>query len=150
MSTGELGTWLAIMVGSTGALGTYLGGFLTQRYAGNNESRQIRIIALATLLMIPSAILCLLSADKHTALVFAGFSNLLFFLHFGPSFSLIAGLARPGMRAMAAAMAIFTINIVSGFGPQLAGLLSDSLSSTYADDSLRYAIIIIFVGLLPA
>jgi MFS family permease len=150
MATGELGTWLAMMVGVTGALGTYSGGYLTQRFAGDDETRQIRIIALLTLFMIPAAICSLLTADKHTGLMFAGLANLFFFMHFGPSFSLIAGLARPSMRAMAAAMAIFTINIISGFGPQLVGLISDLLNPSLGVDSLSTAMIIIFIILLPA
>ena len=47
------------------------------------------------------------------------------------------------MRALASAILLFILNIIGlGFGPFLVGVLSDVLSPSYGEESLRYAIII--------
>ena len=55
-------------------------------------------------------------------------------------------LVRPAMRAIASAILLFIINIIGlGLGPQGVGIVSDLLAPTFADESLRYALLIIAV-----
>src|SRR5580700_8762324 len=50
LTTGILGTWLALVYGVGNVVGTHLGGELCSRYATRNESRQLKIMAVATAL----------------------------------------------------------------------------------------------------
>lgn len=151
MNTAELGAWLSVMSGLAGALGIYLGGYLTERFAANNELLQMKIIVVSLLLMAVFGVMAFLGGDKHFALVSVGGANMLYYLHYGPAYSLILGLAKPGMRAMTSAIILFVVNLVGyGLGPQAAGLLSDILAPFFGDDALRVSILLMFTFVLPA
>ena len=148
MTTGELGTWLALTHGVGGLIGIYLAGLLTGRYGEGNEHRQTRVIAIATVMVMPSALIIFLSTDKYLALwmqlpiaLFA-----LFFL--GPLFGLVQSLASLRMRATASALVLLIVNLIGhGFGPQLVGLVSDLLSPLFYREALRYSLVLF--SLLP-
>jgi MFS family permease len=54
------------------------------------------------------------------------------------------GIARPRMRAMAAAIVLFIMNVGGlGAGPWILGMLSDFLGPRYGDQSIRVALLII-------
>ena len=64
-------------------------------------------------------------------------------LWFGPAFGPVQNLAPQRMRALASAILLFILNIIGlGFGPFLVGVLSDILSGSFGQESLRYAIIV--------
>jgi hypothetical protein len=53
------------------------------------------------------------------------------------------------MRATAAAVLLFVINIVGlAIGPAATGALSDLLAPRFGDDSLRYSLLVISMALL--
>ena len=61
-----------------------------------------------------------------------------------PSFAITQSLATPKMRATAAAILLFVINIIGlALGPAMTGALSDALEPTYGDDALGYALMIV-------
>ena len=69
----------------------------------------------------------------------------------GPIFSVVQSLSPPAMRATAAAVLLFVINILGlGLGPSAVGVLSDVLKDDYGDDSLRYALLIVSTAYLWA
>lgn len=143
MTTGELGTWLALMGGLAGAIGIYAGGAASQIFAGDNMSHQIRLIMWATCLMILPGVATFTLADKYFALFSLGLLNLLYFVHYGPAFSAILSLAPSNMRAMASALTLLIINLLgAGLGPQIIGLISDGLQDSYGQDALRVALMI--------
>jgi MFS family permease len=62
--------------------------------------------------------------------------------YLAPTFALIQGLVGVRMRALASSITLFVINIIGlGFGPQLVGILSDSLSAAYGQESLRMSLL---------
>jgi len=63
---------------------------------------------------------------------------------------MIQGLAGLRRRAMAAAFYLFLANLVSmGVGPSIVGMVSDYFNPRYANESLRYALlVIVFVTFL--
>ena len=86
-------------------------------------------------------------ANATSAVLFFTPSLIVGSLYIAPTFSMIQGLARLNMRAMASAILFFVLNLVGlGLGPYLIGLLSDVLKAAYGDNSLRYAML----GVLPA
>ena len=59
------------------------------------------------------------------------------------TFSQTQGISELRMRAVAAGILLFIINIIGlGLGPQAVGLISDLLSEQYGQESLRYALLI--------
>ena len=59
------------------------------------------------------------------------------------TFSQTQGISELRMRALAAGILLFIMNIIGlGLGPQLVGLISDLLKDTYGTESLRYALLI--------
>lgn len=145
MNTGELGVWLAMMSGLCGAIGIFLGGYLSQRFAGKNESLQLKIILLGTLLMILPGIASLIAVNKYIALSSVGMLSALYFLHYGPCYALILSLAPSHMRAMASAITLLVVNLIGlGLGPQVVGLISDLLAPSFGDQALRVSLISIF------
>ena len=59
------------------------------------------------------------------------------------TFSQTQGISALRMRAVAAGILLFVINIIGlGLGPQLVGILSDVLNPDFGDESLRYALLI--------
>jgi hypothetical protein len=68
------------------------------------------------------------------------------------TFSQAQGLVPLRMRAVAAAVLLFILNIIGlGAGPQMVGVVSDLLAPTYGDESLRYALLALsFVNIWAA
>jgi MFS family permease len=62
----------------------------------------------------------------------------------GPTFAVTQFLATPKMRATAAAVLLFMINIIGlALGPWATGWISDRLAPGFGADSLRYALLIV-------
>ena len=66
--------------------------------------------------------------------------------YLAPSAALVQQLVKVRMRALAAAISMFLINIIGmGLGPQGVGLASDLLRPGFGADSLRYALAVFLV-----
>jgi len=65
----ELGTWLAVIGVTTGVLGTFLGGAISDRLARGDVRWYMRLPALASLLGIPFTLLFYLWPDARAALL---------------------------------------------------------------------------------
>lgn len=142
MSTGELGTWMAINWGAGNAIGTFAGGYLTRRGAVAAERRQLEIMALIACVFVPIYAVVLLAPDAHVAMVFMFIGALVNALATAPSFALIQTLVPDQMRATAVATIFLFANLIGlGLGPLLVGLISDSLSRVYGANSLRIALL---------
>lgn len=142
LSTGEIGTWLAVIGFTGGVLGTYLGGFVSDRVAHRDVRWYMWLPALSTLIFVPFAFFLYLWPTPHVALALAFPGTLLGSMYLGPTFAMTQTLVRPEMRALASAILLFIINLVGlGFGPQGVGVLSDLLHSTFGVESLRYALL---------
>jgi len=60
----------------------------------------------------------------------------------GPVAALLQNLAGPERRAVAAAIYLFLVNLVSmGLGPVAVGYLSDTFAAQLGPDALRYALL---------
>lgn len=147
MTTGALGTWLALNWGLGNALGTLAGGYLTNRHTVNAEHRQLRIMMLIAVAYVPVSlgVLCTPNTPTALGLLFVGaFINA---LASAPGFSLIQSLVPENMRATAVATIFLVSNLVGlGFGPVIVGWLSDRLASGYGVEALRYALLVCAPG----
>jgi MFS family permease len=142
MDPGELGTWFGIIAFTAGSLGTFLGGFLADRLAKRDQRWYMWLPALATATFIPFAFLLYLSPNPYAGLILYFPGSILGGMYLGPTFAMTQSLVPANMRATAAAILLFVINIIGlGLGPQGVGILSDLLSSQFGHESLRYALL---------
>lgn len=145
--TGELGTWLAAIGITTGALGTFLGGYLGDRMASRDARWYMWLPALATVAYLPFGFAMYLVGNGTTAMLLYAPAVVLGGMYLGPTFAMTQSLVRPEMRALASAILLFILNLIGlGIGPWLVGALSDMLEPRHATESLRYALLIIVVA----
>jgi MFS transporter, Spinster family, sphingosine-1-phosphate transporter len=147
LSTGAVGTWLAVIVGLGGMLGSYLGGELATRYAPQNERVQLGVMAFA---IAGSGILSSIAYIAPTQYVAFGLMAA-FFIGLtsvnGPLFATIQTLVPERMRAVAFALVYLFANLIGmGLGPLAAGALSDALRPWAGEESLRYALLLLGPG----
>jgi MFS family permease len=146
LSIGEIGTWLAAIGFTGGVLGTYLGGYLSDRIADRDVRWYMWLPALSTALYVPFVFLLYLWPTPYGALALALPGSLLGSMYLGPTFAMTQTLVRPEMRAVASAILLFIINLIGlGFGPQGVGFLSDLLAPSFGVESLRYALLTVVV-----
>jgi sugar phosphate permease len=148
MTSGEVGTWFAIVFGVSGLLGTHWGGVWASRYAAGDERLQLR--AMAVINVAFNGILwsgIYLTHDYRIALALTALGACGGALIFGPLFATIQTLVPAGMRAMSIALVLLCANLIGmGFGPVAVGVLSDALHPLLGEESLRYALLALCPG----
>ncbi|MEH6581276.1 MAG: MFS transporter [Halioglobus sp.] len=143
LGLGEIGTWLAVS-GVIGAVGTFLGGYLTDRLVVRDARWYIWVPALSTLFTIPIYLLIYNLANPHLALTLQFVAALGMSMFLAPNLALTHSLVNLRMRAMSSAVLLFIINIIGlGLGPLATGMISDYLAPEYGQDSVRYALVIV-------
>lgn len=143
MSIGQVGVVLALVFGLTGAVGTYLGGYLGDRFGTRDPRWYLWVPAIGGGLAFLPYLYVLLTDNTTGMLVVLVFTNVLITLYLGPCIAMSHALVPPAMRALTSAVLFFVVNIIGlGLGPFLTGLMSDLLAPRYGDQSLRYAMVI--------
>jgi predicted MFS family arabinose efflux permease len=152
MQTGEVGTYLGLILGIPGGIGIVLGGWMADRYGSRDTRWYLWIVTVALLLGVPFSLGIYLTDSAGIALLFLCIPVLLGNFYQATTFSQTQGLVPLRMRAVAAAVLLFILNIIGlGAGPQAIGLLSDFLEPSYGQESLRYSLLILsFVNVWAA
>jgi hypothetical protein len=144
MSTGDIGTALALIIGIVGGAGTFLGGYAADRLARRDVRWNVWLIAACVGGGTPFAFGVYLAPDAFWALTFFLVPAAVGALYLGPSLALVQGLVPLRMRTVSSAVLLFIINIIGlGLGPQMVGILSDALAPRFGDESLRYALLLV-------
>jgi predicted MFS family arabinose efflux permease len=152
MSTGTIGTALALIIGISGGLGTYFGGVLADRLSQRDVRWNMWLIAICVAAAFPFSFGVFLAPSGTIALAAFVIPAAVGALYLGPSLAMVQGLVSLRMRTVASAILLFIINIIGlGLGPQAVGVISDLLAPSYGVESLRYALLISgFVNLWAA
>tara|TARA_R110002072_G_scaffold64_8_gene397 strand:- start:1384 stop:2736 length:1353 start_codon:yes stop_codon:yes gene_type:complete len=141
----ETSTYL-FAIGLTGMIGTFLGGYLGDRYGKTDKRWYMGIPGIATLMAVPFAVLFYTTDNPMLALLFAIPGYILGPMYLGPTFAMTQSLVTPAMRALASAILLFVLNLIGlGLGPVAAGALSDLLKPEYGEMSIRYSLFILAV-----
>ena len=147
MSTGELGTWLALIMGVGGAIGVFWGSYIAERLAKFDVRWYMWMPTITGMICVPFMIATYVVEGAYTALIVSVVPGILFNVYLGNSLAMTHALVGLRMRAVASAILFFLINLIGmGLGPWGVGLLSDMLSAELGNESLRYAMLY----LLPA
>lgn len=143
MGIAETATYFGLVLGVASAVGTILGGTMADKLAARDQRMYTWLPAAGVLLAFPFYVAAIMSGNPYVAIAILVVPSLLNSLWLGPAFGTIQNLAPMRMRALASAMLLFILNIIGlGLGPFLVGVLSDLLSDRYAEESLRWAILI--------
>jgi MFS transporter, Spinster family, sphingosine-1-phosphate transporter len=136
LTAGETGIWLGISSGVGGLLGTWLGGYLADKYGNKNPAAFLYVPAIGMAIASVSFTPGYLSPSWQAALMMIWIPGVLNSLWYGPAFATVQRVVPPDQRAMAVAITLFVINIVGlGLGPPFAGVLSDTLRNALFDGS---------------
>ena len=147
MSTGELGTWLAIIIGLCGAIGVFFGGMAADWLSPRDKRWYMWLPAISGFIAVPFMVAVYLADTPYVALSMMLIPGLLHQVYLGNTLATTHNLVGLKMRATSSAILFFILNIIGlGCGPFLVGLLSDQLSAGHGADSLRLAMLY----LLPA
>ncbi|MFW6092548.1 MAG: spinster family MFS transporter [Pseudomonadota bacterium] len=143
MQTGEVGTWLGIILGIPGGIGIALGGYLADRFGAKDTRWFLWVVSVALLAGMPFAIGVYLAPGPYWALLLLVLPVALGNFYQASTFAQTQGLVTLRMRSVAAAVLLFILNIIGlGLGPQVTGVLSDALRPQFGDESLRWSLLI--------
>lgn len=143
LSLGTVANYLALQTGVVSAIGTFLGGYLADVLSKRNLGWSAWVVTAAIVFSIPFSIAQYLLNDTTTVLWLMTVSIMVSGLYLAPTFALVQNLVGVRMRATAAALLLFVINLVGlGAGPLLVGIIADALTPIFHEDAVRYALFI--------
>jgi MFS family permease len=144
--TGSLGTWLALISGFVGLLGTYAGGRWATRHA-HDERLHLKVSTIVYIAMGAISPFIYLSRNPYLTFALLAAVSFGYFSTFGPTVAAIQTLVPERMRATAFALLYLFVNLIGiGLGPLAVGALSDLLRSWAGNESLRYALLAMSPG----
>lgn len=144
MTTGELGTWLALSTGLFGAIGVFAGGYIADKLSPRDKRWYLWLPSLVSFLAVPFMLATYLLPNQYTALLAVCVHGLFLNVYLGNSIAVGHGLVGLRMRATISAILFLVWNIIGlGLGPWTVGILSDYLAPSLGLESLRYALIIL-------
>lgn len=152
LTAGQTGLWFGLLSGVGGMLGTWLGGYLADRFGTKSRRHVLTAPAIGMAVAVPLAIAAYHAPSWPLALVLLFVPTVFNSLYYGPTYSAAQGLVPVRARAIAAAALLFFQNLIGlGLGPLFFGMLSDWLQPTYGADSVRYVLYgAAVLGLVPA
>jgi MFS family permease len=123
---GFLGIALGLIAGVGGATGSWLGGYLADKYGKDDLRAYMVAPAVASLATIPIYIAAVSVDNAALGLILLVANALLGTIWYGPVYGTGQSIVAPHMRATTAAMLLFIINLIGlGLGPLAVGALSD-------------------------
>lgn len=139
----EIGFLLAITGGGGGIIGTFLGGYLTDKIGNHDPRWYLWLPGLTAVAAVPLAIY-VFNTDNTTMMLWVYFVvAVLGTLYLAPSIAVAHRLVDPRMRAMTSAILFFVLNMIGlGGGPVIVGMLSDFFTNLNGQDGLRIALTI--------
>ncbi|MFN3856877.1 MAG: spinster family MFS transporter [Caulobacter sp.] len=142
---GLLGLSLGLILGLSGAFGTFLGGRFGDFFAarGQGEGGYMTAPAIATVVAMPILALVFVAPTATLALAILIVPTVLKAMWYGPVYAGVQGLVADRSRATATAMLLLVINLIGlGTGPLIAGILSDLFAASLGPaEGLRWAMV---------
>lgn len=152
LTPGQTGLWLGLTAGVAAIIGTWLGGWLADRYGKEDRRHVLTAPAIGMVIAAPILFTGYLVNNWYISLALLANPTLLNSLYYGPLYSSVQGLVRPQARAMASAVLLFAQNLIGlGLGPLFFGMLSDYFKPMAGEDSVRWVLFAAaWLGLIPA
>lgn len=136
------GIYLALVIGIGGGLGTWLGGYFSDRLGARDIRWSLWFVALAYLATKPLVIGFFLVDGAVLALVLFLLPAATAAMFVGPSISTLHGRVSPAARPVASAVFLFLTSFIGiGLSPVVVGALSQYVFASAGEESLRYALV---------
>ncbi len=149
MATGELGTWLAMIMGFGGAVGVLGGALVADKLAKRDMRWHMWVPAITALISIPFVVAVYLVDGEYQVLLLMIVPGILANVFLGSTIATAHRLVGLRMRALSSAVLFFVLNIIGlGAGPWTVGVVSDLLSARYGGESLRMALLFVVPPIL--
>jgi MFS family permease len=146
MGTVEIGIWLAVAIGIFGAIGTFLGGYIGDKWSKKDRRWYLWLGAISIVLSLPFGVATLLANNKMVAIFSYFLPNVLYAIFLGPSFAVVQGIVGSRMRALSSAVIMILISFFGmGLGPYVTGILSDYLQPEFGVFSIRWSLLSICI-----
>jgi predicted MFS family arabinose efflux permease len=143
----QAGFSVALASGFCGAIGSALGGVMTDRYARTRPRRRMDVSLVVCLLAALCATAGILAGNGRLAVGLLSLTQMLAFVVFPAAFGAMLSITAPSMRGATAASLQVCTNLAGyGLGPYMVGLLSDLYGG---DQSLRYAMMTVMAVSFP-
>ena len=152
LSTTEAGLAMAVALGISGIIGTWLGGKMADVFGKRDKRHILTLPATGMAIAAPILFAGYWAEDWRIAVALLILPTILNSAYYGPAYGCVQGLVRPEARAIAASLVVFGQNLIGlGLGPLLFGVLSDWLQPMAGDDSVRWVLYgAAWLGLIPA
>ena len=152
LSTTEAGLAMAVALGISGIIGTWLGGKMADVFGKSDKRHILTLPAIGMAIAAPILFAGYWAEDWRVAVALLILPTILNSAYYGPAYGCVQGLVRPEARAIAASLVVFGQNLIGlGMGPLLFGVLSDWLQPMAGDESVRWVLYgAAWLGLIPA
>ena len=152
LSTTEAGLAMAVALGISGIIGTWLGGKMADVFGKSDKRHILTLPAIGMAIAAPILFAGYWAEDWRVAVALLILPTILNSAYYGPAYGCVQGLVRPEARAIAASLVVFGQNLIGlGLGPLLFGVLSDWLQPMAGDESVRWVLYgAAWLGLIPA
>ncbi|WP_397576649.1 spinster family MFS transporter [Sphingorhabdus sp.] len=152
LSTTEAGLAMAVALGISGIIGTWLGGKMADVFGKRDKRHILTLPAIGMAIAAPILFAGYWAEDWRIAVALLILPTILNSAYYGPAYGCVQGLVRPEARAIAASLVVFGQNLIGlGMGPLLFGMLSDWLQPMAGDESVRWVLYgAAWLGLIPA
>src|SRR3546814_4303463 len=110
---------LGVTIGVAGIVGTWLGGYLADRFGSVDRRHMLTTPAIGMALGAPILFLGYWVDEWHIAIALIFIPTVFNASYYGPTFACVLGLVRPEAHAMASAILLFVQNMVARKGKRL-------------------------------
>jgi MFS family permease len=149
--SGQIGTILGLLGGFGGMAGTYLGGWLGDRFGARDARWYLWVPAIALTVAAPFRVAAYFVPDTSAIYPLLAGTELLLLTYLAPSIAVAHFLVSPSLRAFTSSILFFALSIIGlGLGPPFTGLMSDVLAPRFGAESLRWALAATSLASLPA
>lgn len=134
MNVAEIGFKLGLITVVGGVTGTYVGGWLSDRYAHLRDDARyyLWVPALSLIVGFPLFEWAMFAGDQSFLMFLLLLSTFCSAAYLAPNITAMYRLVGVRERALASALLLFILNLIGlGFGPLLVGLLSDALREAF-------------------
>jgi MFS family permease len=127
---------MGAVAGLSTALGTFLGGYLADRFAPKHPRVNSWLPALGVGLAIPLYILSFLQTEFIWAFAFLMVAPIFHYLYLGSMYAVTMSVSTPLQRATSVAILILIVNLIGyGLGPPFVGAANDFFASNILADT---------------
>ncbi len=121
---------LGLVAGVSTAIGTFLGGFLSDRLQPRHPHVNSWLPAMGVFIAVPIYAISFFQPAFNVALATLLIAPIFHYQYLGPMFAVTQSVAEPRMRATATAFLLFVVNLIGyGLGPPFVGAANDWFAS---------------------